>query len=179
MTKRTTTTTRALANARELRDYPTLIQKLDAMTVGDLAEVYREAYGEPTRTRNKDYLKKRLRYRLQELKDGGLPASALAKIHEIGDELPERWRIRQAEKEKLPLPEVPRDPRLPAVGTVIRRDYRGTTHEVTVGVDSFEYAGQRYKTLSAIAKHITGTAWNGFGFFGLRAPSAGGEESAA
>jgi hypothetical protein len=180
------TVQRARKNARELGDAMTRIRQLADMTVGDLAELYRELYGEPTRTRNKDYLRKRLQFRLQELASGGLPAKAVAKITELGDQLPERWRIRQAEQEKLPMPEAPpRDPRLPPVGTVLRRAHRGTTHEVTVAVDGFDYAGKRFKTLSAIAKLITGTPWNGFAFFGLKAADAkgdarvDGEESAA
>lgn len=180
------TVQRARKNARELGDAMTRIRQLADMTVGDLAQLYRELYGEPTRTRNKDYLRKRLQFRLQELASGGLTARAVAKITELGDELPERWRIRQAEQAKLPMPEAPpRDPRLPPVGTGLRRVYRGTTHEVTVAVDGFDYAGKRFKTLSAIAKLITGTPWNGFAFFGLRAPDAkgntpvDGEESAA
>ena len=166
------TVTRARKNARELGDAMTRIRQLEDMTVGDLAELYRQLYGEPTRTRNKDYLRKRLQFRLQELANGGLPAKALAKISELGDELPERWRIRQAEKDKLPMPEAPRDPRLPPVGTVLRRAHQGTTHEVTVALDGFDYAGKRFKTLSGIAKLITGTPWNGFAFFGLKAPPA-------
>lgn len=163
------TTKRALTNVRELRDIPTRIRALEEMTVGDLAELYREIYGEPTRTRNKGYLKKRLRFRLQELAQGGLSARALAKVAELGDELPARWRIRQSERAELPMPAVPRDPRLPPVGTVLRRVHQGRAHEVTVGRDGFDYAGQRFKTLSAIAKRIAGTPWNGFTFFGLSA----------
>ena len=56
--------------------------------------------------------------------------------------------------------------------TVLRRVHQGTTHEVTVALDGFDYAGRRFKTLSAIAKLITGTPWNGFAFFGLKAPPA-------
>jgi hypothetical protein len=150
------------------------------MTVGDLAELYREVYGEPTRTRNKDYLRKRLQFRLQELVQGGLSPKALAMVSTIGDELPERWRIRQASKVKLPAPEAPRDPRLPVVGAVVRRIHQGTTHEVTIAQDGFEYAGRRYKTLSAIAKEITGTPWNGFTFFGLaKSGATHGKERAA
>jgi len=74
----------------------------------------------------------------------------------------------------------PRDPRIPPVGTVLRRVFQGVAHEVTVCSEGFEYAGQRFKTLSAVAKHITGTPWNGFLFFGLKKRvEAAREESAA
>ena len=70
---------------------------LDDMSVGELAEKYREVFGEPTRTRNKDYLKKRLAWRIQELAEGGLSQGALARIHQLGDQMPERWRMRQSQ----------------------------------------------------------------------------------
>lgn len=165
----TKTVARARANARELGDVPAQLAALETMSVGQLAEKWRELYGEPTRTRNKDYLKKRLAWRIQELAEGGLSAGALARIAELGDQMPERWRMRQAPTDATPAPALePRDPRIPPVGTVLRRVFEGVAHEVTVCSEGFEYAGQRFKTLSAVAKHITGTPWNGFLFFGLK-----------
>ncbi len=154
-----------------LRDVPAQLAALETMTTPALVAAYRELYGEPTRTRNVPYLRKRLGYRVQELAYGGLPASALEKIAELGDGVPERWRMRQAEKAGLieapPQPTEPRDPRIPPVGTVLRRVHNGNTHEVLVCAEGFEHAGTRFKTLSAVARHITGTPWNGFLFFGL------------
>jgi hypothetical protein len=177
----TKTVARARANARELGDVPAQLAALETMSVGQLAEKWRELYGEPTRTRNKDYLKKRLAWRIQELAEGGLSASALARITELGDQMPERWRMRLAPTDATPAPALePRDPRIPPVGTVLRRVFQGVAHEVTVCSEGFEYAGQRFKTLSAVAKHITGTPWNGFLFFGLKKRvEAAREESAA
>ena len=60
----------------------------------------------------------------------------------------------------------------PITGTQLIRQYQGTDHVVTVTHDAFEYQGRPYKSLSAIARHITGTRWNGRTFFGLR-PSRG------
>ena len=154
---------RALTNVRELADTPARLAALDQMTTPELVALYRELYGEPTRTRNFAYLRKRLGFRLQELEHGGLPASALKKIVELGDARPERWRIRLAEA--APPPAHPRDPRLPPVGTILRRIHNGVAHEVRVCADGFEHEGTRFKSLSAVAKHITGTPWNGFLFF--------------
>ena len=177
------TTARARANARELGDVPTQLAALEKMNVGQLAEKYRELYGEPTRTRNKDYLRKRLSWRIQELAEGGLPASALERIAQLGDDLPERWRMRQAAHEKDAGPAQPlgpRDPRVPPVGTVLHRVFNGVAHEVTVCGEGFEHAGERFKTLSAIAKHIPGTPLNGFLFYGLKKRvETTSEESAA
>jgi hypothetical protein len=159
---------RALTSVRELAHTPARLAALDQMNTPELVALYRELYGEPTRTRNATYLRKRLGFRLQELEHGGLPASALQKIAELGDQMPERWRIRLAQQEAgepPPQPAHPRDPRLPPVGTILRRVHNGIEHEVRVCADGFEHAGTRFKSLSAVAKHITGTPWNGFLFF--------------
>jgi hypothetical protein len=59
------------------------------------------------------------------------------------------------------------DRRLPPAGTVITRDYKGQILRVTVLDDGFEFDSERYKTLSAVAKTITGSHCNGFAFFKL------------
>jgi hypothetical protein len=133
------------------------------MPVRALVEKYRELYGEPTRTRNRDYLQKRLAWRIQELAEGGLPASALARIRQLGDDLPEPWRRRLAPKFNEP-----QDPRMPVIGTVLRRIHDGVEHRVTVCADGFDYQGRIFTSLSAVAKHITKVPWNGFLFFGLK-----------
>ena len=185
------TTARARAAMRELDDVPTQLAALESMTVGQLAEKWRELYGEPTRTRNKDYLKKRLGWRIQELAEGGLSQGALARIHQLGDQMPERWRMRQSQghasgdspaaTEALQVVQAtePRDPRVPPVGTVLRRVFEGKAHEVTVCTEGFEYAGQRYKSLSAIATEIAGTRWNGFLFLGLKKSGESAREGSA
>jgi hypothetical protein len=157
---------------RELGDLPKQLAALERMTRAELAQKYRELYGEPPRTPHKVYLRKRLAWRIQELAEGGMSDSALEQIGKLGDGLPERWRMRlAAARGEGSTPNAvasePRDPRVPAVGTVLRRVFDGETHEVTVCPDGFEYRGAHYRTLSAVAKHITGTPWNGFGFFRL------------
>jgi hypothetical protein len=162
---------RARASAKQLNDVPAQLAALDTMMVPQLAEKFQELFGVPTRTRNKPYLQKRLAWRIQELAEGGLPASAVQRIKELGDDLPERWRMKQDAKVRAAAPAQPlepRDDRVPPVGTVVRRLFNGVTYEVTVCAEGFAYAGERYKTLSAIARHITGTPWNGFTFFGLQ-----------
>lgn len=169
---------RARENAKELKDVPTQLAELDGLTVGQLAELFLKVYGAPTRARNKQYLRKRLGWRIQELAYGGLPASATKRIEELGDDLPERWRMKQDAKVRSAAQVAlePRDSRVPPVGTVLRRIFNGVTHRVTICAEGFTYEGERYKSLSAIARHITGTPWNGFLFFGLKKR---GEERAA
>ncbi|EAU67341.1 putative bacteriophage-related protein [Stigmatella aurantiaca DW4/3-1] len=177
----------ARAARKELADVPRQLAALASMSVPDLAEKYLEVYGEPTRSRNRDYLKKRLSFRIQELAEGSLSTRAVTRIAELGDKLPERWRMRQVEETKPSAPppaaadvraaaadaRAPaadgRDARLPPPGTVLTRAFKGTQHRVTVREGGVEYEGQLHRSLSSVAKLITGTAWNGFSFFGLKA----------
>lgn len=178
--------TRATRNLEALGDVPARLAALDDMRGKALAALYLELYGEPTRSRNAAYLRKRLAWRIQELAEGGLSQGAIDRIAAIGDGLPERWRMRQVGLTKLepppPVAQAPvatsRDPRLPPVGSVLQRVFEGVTYEVTVMADVFEFEGKTYKSLSAVAKEITGTAWNGFLFFGLKKPATGAAEAA-
>lgn len=163
---------RARARASELADLPAQLGSLDNMTVSQLSEWYRQLYGEPPRTRHRKALQKRLAFRLQERTLGGLSSEVQATINALGAELPERWRMRLAASPKTgpqtSAPTAPlRDPRLPAPGSVVRRIYRGKLYEATVEEQGFSFLGKSYRSLSAIAKQITGTAWNGFDFFEL------------
>lgn len=185
----TKATTRSRAEMRRLDDMPSQLAALETMNVPALAEKYRELYGEPTRSRNRAYLKKRLAWRIEAMFQGGLSQGALERIEQLGDQLPERWQMRLAQPANaadatsgaatpsafLAATE-PRDPRVPPVGTVVRRVFDGQTHEVTVCAEGFEYEGRRYKTLSAIANQIAGSRWNGFLFFGLKKPSIDANE---
>ena len=163
-----------------LANLPAQLVALDAMTVAELRAKWLEVYGQPTTAGNRPYLKKQLAWKIQALVEGGLSERAKALIQELAAEAPIRWRE--------PEPEVPvardRDPRLPPAGTVLSRNHGGVTHKVTVlcrshrGIkhevtvleDGFEYQGERYESLSRVAKAITGTNWNGFQFFRLQRP---------
>ena len=145
---------------------------LAAMTVGELAVKYREVFGEPTRTRNKQYLQKRIAWRIQERAEGGLSPRALERIEQLAPLAPVRWRQPPAQKGGAGAPVVAsaaRDPRLPPPGTVVVRVHGDVEHRVTVLADGFEYKGERHRSLSKIARLITGTPWNGFLFFFGRA----------
>ena len=56
----------------------------------------------------------------------------------------------------------------PIAGTQLIREWQGVEHCVTVRADDFEYQGRPYKSLSSVARAITGTRWNGWVFFGLK-----------
>lgn len=156
---------------------------LDAMTVGELAEKYRAVFGIPTRSRNKEYLRKHLAWRMQERAEGGLSPRAIERIEQLAPQAPVRWRERIAKQDgaERPAPAAAkpdRDPRLPPPGTVLTRAHNGIEHQVTVLTDGFEYQGKRHRSLSQIARLITGTSWNGFTFFLGRAAGARGDAEA-
>ena len=146
---------------------------LSRMTGAELAAKYLVLFGQPARSRNKDFLRKRLAWRIQELAEGGLSERALARIEELGaDALTSRRRPVRAGTPASPRPPsggAARDPRLPPAGTVVRRLHRTTEHSVAVLEDGFEYQGERYRSLSKIARVITGTVWNGYPIFFGRA----------
>lgn len=140
---------------------------LDAMSVGQLAEKYQTLFESPTRSRNKEYLRSKIAWRIQERAEGGLPQRAVDQIARLAPTAPVRWQIaiprgdRAAEPRETAAP----DPRIPPIGTVIRRVHDAVEHQVTVLAKGFEYRGQRYRSLSMIASMITGKSWNGYVFF--------------
>lgn len=161
---------------RRVGDVATELAALLKLSVGELRDRFEELYGFACRTRNKDYLRKRLAWRIQELAEGGLSENARARIDELVPPgtsivLPGAYRKQAGEGAKL-LARAghhpsKRDPRLPPVGTVLEREQAGVVHRVTVGANDFVYNGRRYASLSQVARAISGTRWNGFAFFRL------------
>jgi hypothetical protein len=147
---------------------PKVAKQVDAlrdMTVAELREKYAEVFGEDTRSRHKDFLRKRIAWRLQANEEGGLSERALRRAEELAKDSDLRL---VAPRHTVVRPFRPSpDRRLPMPGTVITREYRGQTVAVTVLDDGFEYSGQVYRSLTAVAKAITGSHWNGYGFFGI------------
>ena len=101
----------------------------------------------------------RLAYRIQELAYGGLKPETVARLEALAEDLdggdPDRRRRRAAQDR-------------PIAGTRLLREWQGVEHRVTVRDEDFEYKGHAFKSLSAVARAITGTRWNGLIFFGLK-----------
>ena len=165
-----------------------MIKQLQRMSVGDLRANWEEVFGEPARSNNKDYLWKRIAWRIQADMEGGLSDQARERAREIAREGDIRLRpprgafeddaeAASARKAVARAPGRSRDPRLPAPGTLISREYRGRLIEVLVKDDSFEYEGRPYRSLSAISKAVTGAHWNGYDFFALK--NRNGEKAAS
>lgn len=107
---------------------------------------------------NRQYIESRLAYRIQELAYGGLKPETVRRLEKLGEDL---------DGGKVSVRKRPANDR-PVSGTRLIRDYQGVEHCVTVRDNDFEYQGRPYKSLSAIARTITGTQWNGLAFFGLK-----------
>jgi hypothetical protein len=166
-------------------DLDQAIAALQRLTVTQLRERYLESFGEPTRSCNRDFLFKRLAWRLQSLAEGGLSERARRRAQELARDADLRMTLPRpptqhgaalgtapgavpaARTVTLPVPRVTAHDRLPIPGTVLTRTYRGQRVDVTVLPDGFEHEGQVYRSLSAVAKAVTGSHWNGHLFFGL------------
>ncbi|CAK0745398.1 DUF2924 domain-containing protein [Azospirillaceae bacterium] len=134
------------------------IAALSAMLMPDLKARWRELFETEPPPFNRSFLVSRLTYRIQELAYGGLSMATIARLDAIASD--EKYVDREAARKKIPTRPIP--------GTQIVREWQGVEHIVTVQQKHFEYQGHSYKSLSAVARAITGTRWSGPAFFGLR-----------
>lgn len=148
------------------------IEELGDMSAAELREKYREVFCEETSSRHKGFLRKRIIWRLQANAEGGLSERARRRAAELADEADLRL-LAPVTRELVVRRAPPRDRRLPVPGTVLTREYRGRTVAVAVLDDGFEYGGAVYWSLTAVARAVTGTHWNGYHFFGLGGKGGG------
>jgi hypothetical protein len=134
------------------------IAALKTMPVPELRRQWQHLFDSPPPLYNKKFLQTRLIYRIQELSLGGLRPATVARLEALGEQLDGgdvHVRRRRADER-------------PIAGTRLIREYRGSLHHVTVLQVGYEWEGRPYASLSAIARAITGTRWNGLVFFGLK-----------
>jgi hypothetical protein len=152
------------------------VARLGQMTVSELRQRYAELFGEPTRTSHKEWLRKRLAWRLQVLAEGDISERARRRAAELARDAdlrlspPKQSDSKSANSmEQLKVATEPRanDQRLPAPGAVLVRQYKGRSIRVKVLADGLEYQGRHFESLSAVAEAITGGHCNGFLFFRL------------
>ena len=136
----------------------TRLAALKAMSVNELKTEWQAMFDAPAPNNSRTFLESRLAYRIQELTYGGPDKQTRRLLDLLADEV-EGTLTRKSQIA---------DPRNPVVGTKLIREWDGIAHTVTVLKEGFEWGGQRYKSLSAVARAITGTRWNGYRFFGLR-----------
>lgn len=148
---------------------------LRKMSVSQLKARYAEVWGETTNTHHRTWLIRRVIWRLQCLEQGDLSERARRRAEEIANDADLRRRPPkespvQSQSKILKMP-VPQGSRLPPPGSVIERQYKGANLQVAILADGqFEFQGERYKSLSAVAKKISGSHCNGFHFFRLGSP---------
>jgi len=148
------------------------VTALKKLTVTELRRKYAEAFGESTTSRHKEFLIRRIVWRLQANQEGGLSERARQWARDLAAESDVRLTA-----PKTPSPsngpatvgtiQISQDDRLPVPGAVITRRYKGEAIEVRVLPHGFEHEGEIYRTLSAVARKVTGTHWNGYHFFRL------------
>ena len=130
---------------------------LAKMTTGELKAEWAQRYGAPAPNLSPELLRLGIAYRLQEHRLGGVSRSTKSLLRQLGA-LP-----KEGERKGPP-------PRKLTIGTRLVRDWHGAGHTVTVLKNGFEYDGKQWRSLTAIAKAITGSHWNGPRFFGLTDP---------
>ncbi len=149
------------------------IAALEPMSVGQLHDRYVEVFGEPVRSRHRQYLIRRIAWRLQANAEGGLSERAKARAEELANIAdarvtpPRMSKVERSPGAGMCRVRVATDARLPPPGVAITRRYKGRTLNVTVLPNGFEYEGERFRSLTAVAKAISGSHVNGFRFFGL------------
>ncbi len=125
---------------------PKLLRRLEDADLKQLRVEWEQRFGVAPRLRSADLLRRILAWRIQAAAEGGL------------DQVTRRLLAGGRSGPESMLPE----------GTIISRDWKGTRHDVEVAEGGFVYRGEHWKSLSEIAREITGTRWNGPRFFGLR-----------
>ena len=165
MNETATTLPRVNADGQAQATVLAQIARLQTLTHEQLQQRWRELYdAPPPPVWNRPFLLRRLAYRIQELAFGGLPEETRKELERIAEQdaagKPTRGKKANGKAG------------LPVVGTRLVRRWQGRDYEVVAVLGGYEFEGTRYGSLSAIAKQITGTHWNGRVFFGLKGAPA-------
>jgi hypothetical protein len=138
---------------RDGSDHPTIdsdveaqVRALERMKLADLRDFWRGLWGAPPKLRSTELLRLIVAWRLQAANEGGLQRETRVRLRSKG---------------------IPRTPPPPS-GTRLTREYRGVLYSAEIDGGAVKYAGRSYRSLSEVAREITGTRWNGPRFFGLR-----------
>lgn len=128
------------------------VAQLQTLDLGGLRAVWRERYGPPPKLRSPQLLRLNLAWRIQAEAFGGLNAETKRRLRRGGAGASAADRLQP--------------------GVRLIREWKGVPHEVVVEEGGFRYDGRLWKSLSEIARHISGARWNGPRFFGLRVEKA-------
>jgi hypothetical protein len=137
---------------------PARLAALKTMALPDLKAEWRTLFGAEPPGYNRRFLESRLAYRIQELAFGGLKPETVKRLEALGEQFADRNITRRRI----------RHDGMPIAGTRLVREWQGVEYTVTVLAEGYEWQGRPYRSLSAIARAIAGTRWNGLIFFGLK-----------
>ena len=155
------------------RAKPVDLDRIAQMQPRELQQLHQKLFGRAVPSGNSELARRRIAWHAQAEREGGLPESARKHAFAIAKEASLRIQLRRGTVDSAPshttVSEIvsSHDSRLPMSGSILVKEYQGKTLVVHVLDRGFEYDGRRFRSLSAIAKDITGTKWNGFLFFGL------------
>jgi hypothetical protein len=131
------------------------LDELCDLNPDDLRKEWRRLYRSQPPRLSRDLLVRAIAYRIQELRYGGLSKGTRRKLAALVEARGSGAVLAKEGAQRT------------RVGARLVREWNGRTHTVTVEEDGFSYTGQRYRSLSAIARDITGARWSGPRFFGL------------
>lgn len=144
----------------------TVLAQLTALKAAPAATLkarWRDLFDTEPPAYNRRFLESRLAYRIQELAYGGLSRETLERLTAMSKQFANNDPIERKARPSL----------RPIAGTKLIREWQEVEHCVTVRASDFEYLGRPYKSLSSVAREITGTRWNGWVFFGLKNTAQG------
>lgn len=137
------------------------IAGLPDLSIEEMRALWRELFGSENPTPNRQFMERRIAYKLQEIEFRKVDPNLLDRNKRRIKALVETGKARKLDRDIRLVP-----------GTVLTREYQGIEHRVTVAQDGqYEFEGRRYPSLSMIAREITGTRWSGPLFFGVKAPA--------
>lgn len=160
------------------------LERVAQMGTAELRTLYRDLLGSDVPASNSELARRKIAWHIQVEKEGGLPESV--RQHALGiarestlnvrlDESLDRRRQGLALRHAVTSRVVSdHDSRIPMPGSLLVKQYHGRAVVVRVLTSGFEYDNRKFSSLSAVAKEITGTQWNGFAFFGLAKEGVGG-----
>ena len=150
------------------------LDQLSRMRPDDLHKLHRTFFGCDVVSGNANQARRRIAWQLQPEREGELPASARQHALSIAREAGTRLRVRSRSASTAPLVHTTvteivsdHDSRVPLPGSMIVKEHHGRTILVHVLDGDFEWDNRRFSSLSAVAKEVTGTKWNGYAFFGV------------
>lgn len=137
------------------------IARLPELAMPEIKHLWQRLFGGDTPTHNRQFLERRIAYRLQEMEFRKVDAGLLERNKRRIASLIETGKVKKRDRDYRP-----------AAGTVLTREYQGVEHRVIVTQDGqYDFQGRMYPSLSMIAREITGTRWSGPLFFGLKVPA--------